>query len=601
MKKIADRTNWLSEIAFPDTTCILPLPKAIEFILRIRNGVDQFDCTTVQGRFDLYVWWSVLGRHDYPSFQWQLSEADESYLFANEASGLPRAFQMYAAKRPDLQAIIDDPERGADYLIVWWLSEGRSEPFVAYSAAIVSHYLNTRASLSAPLPSIWRLRPDLQSEFDLYVVGGRAAFLEWWKTFGQQEYPSVELCEEQTAAPDYGSDLHKRAPDVAVSVEIEHFKRGVNVIGFAASALGIGEDARMAVAATHRAGIEAATLQPVLLSAPKSSPELEKRGVLHKERYSVSLFCLPPTEMIRLALEGGDGLFASSTYKIGAMPWELPGWPATFNGLVNLVDEIWAQSRFVARSFEPLTALSPVNIHYVPLSVEIPAPTENLRNKYNLPKGVFLFYVMFDGNSWLTRKNPIAGVKAFLKAFNNKNTTVGLVIKAMNIRPNQPMWEDILTIAAQDSRIYIITDTFRRQEVINLMASCDAYISLHRSEGFGRVIAEAMLLGQPTIATNYSGNTDFCTTETSFLVDGDLIPLQQGDYILAEGEHWCDPDIDQGAKRMQEVLEDQVKRKQVALAGRKMIETNFSADAISNVYRERLNSVFEKLVDRHGG
>ena len=351
----------------------------------------------------------------------------------------------------------------------------------------------------------------------------------------------------------------------------------------------------MAIAATRAAGFEAAALHPNLLWMPPSSADFDVSDALRYEKYPVSLFCLPPTEMIRLVLEGSGALIGSHTYKIGAWPWELPNWPSAFSGVVNLVDEIWAQSKFVARSYAPLASLAPVEIHHVPLAVEIPAPTQNVRANYGLPHDDFLFYVMFDGNSWLTRKNPLAGVMAFQKAFKGCGKGVGLVIKAMNIRSGQSMWEKIVQIAAQDTRVHIITDTLSRQDVINLMASCDAYISLHRSEGFGRVIAEAMLLGQPTVATNFSGNVDFCTNDTCFLVDGELKPLAPRDYIFADDQYWCNPDTDMAAEKLREVLEDGEKRRTLAAAGKNMIESQFSAAAVSREYQKRLASVFGKL------
>jgi glycosyltransferase involved in cell wall biosynthesis len=296
-----------------------------------------------------------------------------------------------------------------------------------------------------------------------------------------------------------------------------------------------------------------------------------------------------------LALEGRGGVISSATYKIGAWPWELPHWPTAFNGIVNLVDEIWVPTSFVLQSFLPLKALAPIDIHHVPPPVEIPMPTANVRVEYGLPPGDFLFYVLFDGNSWLSRKNPLAGVHAFQKAFSAREIGVGLVIKAMNIRSGNPMWEEVMRIAAKDSRIYILTETLSRQAVINFMSSCNAYVSLHRSEGFGRVIAEAMLLGQPTVTTNFSGNVDFCTDQTSFLVGGEFRSLAVEDYIFSDGQYWCDPDIDTAALRMREVLEDTAKRETLAAAGKKLIKSRYSVAAVSADYHVRLSALFAKL------
>ncbi len=513
---------------------------------------------------------------------------------------MPLALELYARDRPDLQALKSSPEGSFDSYVLWWLSDGRREPFVGRTSRELCQGLSAGDVLPAPLPSIWRMRPDLQSAFRLDTGEGREAFIAWWGEHGRGEYPSIVACDAgrsiASTEPEQASSTAGAArpvPDTA-----PERVRGINVIGFAGGVLGIGEDARMATTVVRQAGFEAASVQPGLLWMPKRADEFGDENLRATEHYPVSLFCLPPTEMIRLALEGSGALVESPTYKIGAWPWELPHWPADFNGVVNLVDEIWAQSRFVAQSYAPLKAIADVDVHHVPLSVQIPSPTENVRQKYNLPADRFLFYVMFDGNSWLTRKNPLAGVLAFQKAFSGGTSGVGLVIKAMNIRPGQPMWEEITRIAARDSRIHIISETLSRQEVINLMASCDAYVSLHRSEGFGRVIAESMLLGQPTIVTNFSGNVDFCTEETSFLVNGDVVPLVAGDYIFAEGQYWCDPDIDEAAQRLREVLDDAAARDRRSAAGKRLIESAFSVEAVCRAYRERLDIVFEKLAIR---
>ncbi|WP_143135319.1 glycosyltransferase family 4 protein [Burkholderia ubonensis] len=578
---------------------LLALPPLIACLQRVDKGLSKFDASTIQGRFDLYVWWVVHGRRERPKLRWSLDSTDHDALFGRRDGELPLALTLYASRRPDLKALVEAGEQGCDRYVLWWFGDGQGEPFVAETRDALCRSMTEFDGVPVPLPAIWRLRPDLQQAYDLTTDRDRANLLTWWRNFGTVEYPGVSLCAmDFSSSHEESVETEPTTPQPVAGQDGAGivWQRGVNVVGFAAGVLGIGEDARMATAVTHAAGFEAAALQPNLLWMPRSSSDFDVGNALGYEKYPVSLFCLPPTEMIRLVLEGSGALIESPTYKIGAWPWELPNWPATFNGVVNLVDEIWAQSKFVAKSYAPLASLAPVEIHHVPLAVEIPAPTQNVRARYGLPANDFLFYVMFDGNSWLTRKNPLAGVTAFQKAFEKEQGSgVGLVIKAMNIRPGQPMWEEIVKIAARDARVHVITDTLSRQDVINLMASCDAYISLHRSEGFGRVIAEAMLLGQPTVATNFSGNVDFCTSDTCFLVDGELTPLTAGDYIFADGQYWCNPEIDIAAERLREVLEDDDKRRERAAAGKNMIESHFSRAAISRVYQKRLASVFDKL------
>lgn len=209
------------------------------------------------------------------------------------------------------------------------------------------------------------------------------------------------------------------------------------------------------------------------------------------------------------------------------------------------------------------------------------------RPALGLPEDRFLFLVMFDGNSWLSRKNPLAAVQAFAKAFQG-NRHVGLVIKAMGLDRASAGWQAVETVIKDDTRVTVIDKTLSRDELTTLSASCDAYVSLHRAEGFGRIIAETMLLGVPTITTNFSGNTDFCLPTTSYLVNGPLVSLRREDYIFAEGQHWCDPDVDEAAQQMQRLFEDRSHTSVLVQAARDLIRSQYSPAAAGAAYRQRL-------------
>ena len=161
----------------------------------------------------------------------------------------------------------------------------------------------------------------------------------------------------------------------------------------------------------------------------------------------------------------------------------------------------------------------------------------------------------------------------------------------MNVRGDDPSWRQVLELAAADERIHIVSERLNRQDTIDFMACCNAYISLHRSEGFGRVIAEAMALGQPVVATNFSGNVDFCDEQTAFLVDGELVPLRPGDYLFHEGQYWCDPDVGIAANQIARVFGDANLRDGIARAGRERIERDHSMAAVARAYARRLDEI----------
>ncbi|MGH9582417.1 MAG: glycosyltransferase, partial [Bryobacteraceae bacterium] len=131
----------------------------------------------------------------------------------------------------------------------------------------------------------------------------------------------------------------------------------------------------------------------------------------------------------------------------------------------------------------------------------------------------------------------------------------------------------------------------RRPELHELIAACDSFVSLHRSEGFGLGIAEAMYLGKPVIATNYSGNVDFTKQDNSCLVDYRLVPVKPGEYLFPEGQVWADPNVDQAAMYMRRLAGDRDYAKRIGSAGTESIRRQHSAKATGARYAKRLKQI----------
>jgi len=232
-------------------------------------------------------------------------------------------------------------------------------------------------------------------------------------------------------------------------------------------------------------------------------------------------------------MEKGAAVFEGYR-NIGWWPWELAVFPKAWRPYAfELVDEVWASSHFLYDMYKEATA-KPVKL--VPLAVSVDRMKPYPRKHYGLPEKKFLFLYIFDFNSSVARKNPMATLHAFKQAFQPNDNTVGLVLKTMNTKPNNPEWQAFIKECQTDNRIQIITETLDRSEVLGLINACDAYVSLHRAEGFGRTLAEAMLLGKPVIATNYSGNVDFMQNELAYPVNFELVNLQKDSYQWVENE-----------------------------------------------------------------
>ncbi|WP_025601176.1 glycosyltransferase family 4 protein [Burkholderia sp. WSM2230] len=579
----------------------LPLPLFLRLILSERPDL-QAQCPqdTFIGRLKARSWWLEHGQFEYPAIRW-VAPPVPAELFEMQAGErctlpfLPRFLNLIWKERADLQTAFNLDNFGARLSYEsWWNEHGQNEyPAIKWSATGLAQALARMDDEDAPgtskLPRFLELianeRPDLQASFDVTTEAGRAQLVQWWNTFGGREYPLLDCLKVQWTQ---GSAAHDSQEPPRYHAHVESkYGFGVNVIGFPQGVLGLGEDARMAARVFQMNDTPVA-----LVNAPMSGPAKLDHSVDHllsdELKYGISLICLPAPEMVRLALEGGRKLIEARTHKIGAWPWELPHWPSAFGKVHQMVDEIWAQSRFVQSVY---SRLGDTPVYHMPMAVEVPLPVDARRERFGLPSNEFLFYLMFDGNSWLSRKNPLAGVQAFRQAFGESSRGVGLVIKAMNVRDDDPVWRAVRELTAGDSRIHIVSERLSRQDSTDFMACCDAYISLHRSEGFGRVIAEAMALGQPVVATNFSGNVDFCEPDTAFLVDGELVPLRPGDYLFSEGQYWCDPDVSVAAEQLKRMIEDVPLRERIARAGKARIERDYSVEAVARAYARRLADI----------
>ena len=190
---------------------------------------------------------------------------------------------------------------------------------------------------------------------------------------------------------------------------------------------------------------------------------------------------------------------------IGHWHWELERLPSWWLHAFSFYDEIWASSTFAADAF---AAEERRPVKMLNGAVTVPTADKLPRSRFGLREDATLFLFMFDWASYASRKNPQAVVDAFVLAFPSGDEAAQLLIKTQNaaLRPELSL---AFALALQDVRIMIVDDSMTRTELVGLVATADCFVSLHRSEGYGRAPAEAMLLGKPVIVTGYSGTTDY--------------------------------------------------------------------------------------------
>jgi glycosyltransferase involved in cell wall biosynthesis len=268
--------------------------------------------------------------------------------------------------------------------------------------------------------------------------------------------------------------------------------------------------------------------------------------------------------------------------RIGIWGWETNSIPRRWQRAFRLVDEIWVYSRFMA---ENIGSVAPVPVVVLPPPVE--APNDGVeRLRLDVPEG-FLFLFVFDYLSTVQRKNPVGLIEAFKRAFPQAGGPQ-LLIKTINA-PLRPLAEEeVLWAAHGRGDIHVLDRSLTSEELTGLMAACDCYVSLHRAEGFGLTMAEAMAMGKPVIATAYSGNVDFMNAENSYLLDYTMGRVGAECEIYPPDGEWADPSIEHASQLMKRVYAEPAEAKAKGERARADVSRLLSPEATGRSMRLRL-------------
>lgn len=365
----------------------------------------------------------------------------------------------------------------------------------------------------------------------------------------------------------------------------------LNLVGMFRGNLGLGESVRQTATACMVAGLEVNLHEAgIALDTRQSNRSFDH---LLSENLSSrnTLFYLNPGQLestwYRLQQQGrlrGQRL-------IGMWYWELDQLPRHWRQSIDLLDEIWVASGFVQQTIQQVTDKPVVR---VPHPIEIECSRSYQRSEFSLPEKSFLFLFNFDFNSYIQRKNPWAVLRAFRLAFPDNNKEVGLVIKSTGASRFEREFELLRKEVNADPRVHLIDQLLPRDTMYGLQRVCDAYVSLHRAEGFGLGMAESMALGKPVIGTAYSGNLDFMNHENSCLVDYHMIPVKPGQYQgLEPGWMWAEADVEMAAAYMQRLVEEPEFRNKIAVQAAADISANHSFAVVGKAIREQLASSIE--------
>jgi glycosyltransferase involved in cell wall biosynthesis len=305
-----------------------------------------------------------------------------------------------------------------------------------------------------------------------------------------------------------------------------------------------------------------------------------------KNPFAANLLTVNADQFVRCARE--HRAYMKGRYNIGYWAWEIPEFPEEWAPAFGYADEVWTPSQFTR---DAVASSSPVPVKVVAHSLDPNMGREAVvdRVKFDLGPHVFVFLFLFDFYSYMERKNPLGLIKAYKNAFGERRDVQLLIKSSHGDAHGEQVGE--LRAACAGSNVRLLDCVMTREDKQELIRSADCYVSLHRSEGFGLTMAEAMMFAKPVIATGYSGNMDYMSEEDSFLVPYKLVTIDKTHGPYKAGYHWAQPDLDYASDLMRRVEEHREEAAEIGLRARARIREALHPATIATSVRIRLEEL----------
>ena len=389
-------------------------------------------------------------------------------------------------------------------------------------------------------------------------------------------------------------DPKKDITPIPLPFKVKAHPKGINLIGFFRVENGLAQGAKLYAKALEKGNLSYALVNADFLSFLPQNDITFDKWLKPKPIYGINVTHINADQYSQAQAQLSPSAF-DRRYNIAVWLWELENIPNEWYWAFPYLNEIWVPSNFVKNAIEKV---APIPVSLIPYGIEAPVDSKCDRAFFGLPEDRFLVLCMFDSNSYFSRKNPLGALVAFTKAFGNAHSKASLVMKVSNAKEAE--LERIRMEMGSPENLILFSQTFEKKQVNALIRCCDVFLSLHRSEGFGLVLAEAMYLGVPVVATNWSANTDFMNADVACMVDYELIPTN-GEYQFDHAQQrWADANTDQAADYLAKLFKDKAFYEKISKAGERHIREHLSLEKSRDLMEKRISEIYKNYTKHRG-